>query len=565
MSIFNYMIGGLSIRNYLIIIGSVLLLSTLLILSIKAKKVELKAVLFLLYIMLVCICYYVIPSVKMISLYLLIPTSTITLIYLLMNYQKPLDPIWDVEFLTNKGKKILRGLARGVAVFGAAGSGKTASIIFTLMKHFAKANFSGIIYDFKNGELTELAVPLYGDRLKVIAVHDPKISIRVNPISPEYLNGEKDINEVVAVIMDNLIGSKDDFFKDSASSLLSAVILKFWFDHQEYCTLPHVISFILSIGFGNEESLEEGDNKFLQFKEFLTSNERVAIQASPFLLGLDSEKQTAAVLATLSNALRKISFPEAFWVLSKNEMDFNINDVKNNSIVSVLNEPKASRFLSPINATIIHSISKQMMVRGRAQSFIMLDEAPTIKLLNMAQIPATMRSFKVATIYCAQDIVQGYVQYGREGFKEIVSNLSTQFFGKSNDPDTSKFYEGYFELTKEATRSITQKGSGNIFSTESSTTTGEREVGKVRSFEFNQLKVGEFAMLSDGKNEIVKFQAPKLITGKIKESEDITKAIIQNNFTQIITEAKSLLISDIAKKEKPIEIESENHFITDEN
>ena len=549
IKILNYIFFGLSVRNWFVILSGIIVLSTLLIFCVKTKKIEIKAVLFLLYMILICAFYYAIPSLKFVGLYLILPTSIITLIFLLMKYQKPLDPIWDIKFLTNKGDQILRGLARGVAIFGAAGSGKTASIIYTIMKHFAKANFSGIIYDFKNGELTELAVPLYGDRLKVIAVHDPKISIRVNPISPEYLNGEKEVNEIVAVIMDNLIGSKDDFFKDSASSLLSAVILKFWFDHQEYCTIPHVISFILSLGFGSDEEDENNDdNKFLKFKEFLTSNERVAIQASPFLLGLDSEKQTAAVLATLSNALRKISFPEAFWVLSKNEMDFNINDPKNNFIVSVLNEPKSSRFLSPINATIIHSISKQMMVRGRAQSFIMLDEAPTIKLLNMAQIPATMRSFKVATIYCAQDIVQGYVQYGREGFKEIVSNLSTQFFGKSNDPDTSKFYEGYFELTKEATKSITQKGDGNIFGSKS-TTTGEREVGRVRSYEFNQLKVGEFAMLSDGKNEIVRFEAPKLITGKIPQSEKLHPQMIEENFTQIITEAKSLISQNLPEEE----------------
>ena len=271
----------------------------------------------------------------------------------------------------------------------------------------------------------------------------------------------------------------------------------------------------------------------------MTDNDRVAIQGSAFILGLASERQTASVLSTLANALRKISSPKTFWVLSGNEIDFDINSDENRSVISVLNEPKNSKFLSPINASIIHSISKQMMVRNRQPSFLCLDEAPTIKLLNMAQIPATMRSFQVGVIYCAQDIVQGIVQYGRDGFKEILANLSTQFFGKSNDPDTSKFYESYFELVKEKTKSISEKG--DFLSGGRTITTGEKEVSKYRASRFQNLKVGEFAMLSDGKNQIYHIQAEQITSEKILEKKEISNSMLNSNFTKIINEVKLLI------------------------
>lgn len=518
--------------------------------NIKVKLIGLSAIG-----LVVFVVYHFIPNAFLVFVLWFLPSVLVGGLLYLFSLPQKVNETWDVIFNTDKGQKVLKGLQRGVAIFGAAGSGKTASVIYTIMKHLGVQGFSGIIYDFKDGELTELAVPIFGERLKVVAIHQPHIGYRVNPLSPKYISGEKDVNEIVSVIMDNLtnsgVGQGDSFFKDSASSLLAAVILKFYFDHKGYCTLPHVISFILGLDFSVNEAQvkkfqslgEQAENKFAKLKDFLTKNDRVAIQASPFILGLASEKQTAAVLATLANALRKISFPEAYWVLSEDNLDLDINSEKTNSVISVINEPKSTKFLSPINATIIHTISKQMMVRNRKPSFILLDEAPTIKLLNMAQIPATMRSFNVATIYCAQDIVQGVVQYGRDGFKEIIANLSTQFFGKANDPDTAKFYEGYFELVKEKTKSVSRKGSdGDLFSWGTSTvTTGEREVSKIRANEFTKLGVGQFAMLSDGRSEIVKFPYPKLLTGAVIDKRDVTDAKMIQNFNKVANEVKFII------------------------
>src|SRR5690606_6275235 len=101
---------------------------------------------------------------------------------------------------------------------------------------------------------------------------------------------------------------------------------------------------------------------------------------------------------------------------------------------------------SPVIATILHTITKQMSVRRRIPSFLLMEEAPTIRLLNMHRIPATLRSNDITTIYILQDKIQNDMMYGEKGSRAILSNLSYQFFGKANDPETAKYYERFFEI-----------------------------------------------------------------------------------------------------------------------
>lgn len=488
--------------------------------------------------------FYPAYFVSQILPYLVAPSLVLGVLVGLLTLPEPVDELWDVKFLTNKGTKIIKNIKRGVLIFGAAGSGKTESPIYVIFRHLATQLFTGVFYDYKDGELTEIALPLFGDRLRVFQMHKAYEDARINVFSDKYISDEKDINETVNVLVKNLgDGKQDDFFKENATALLTAIVLKFHLDHKKYCTLPHIIAFILSVDFseatGEKDYLgKEAIDSFSKLKKFLMSNKRVAIQGSAFIMGLASERQTAAVLSTLANMLRKVAFPEAFWNLSGDTIDLDVNNETNDTVLSVVSEPKNDLFLTPIIATIIHTATKQMMVRDRKHSFLLLDEAPTIKLQNMAKIPATMRSFGVAVIYCAQDIVQGTVRYTRDGFKEIMANLGTQFFGKANDPDTARFYEGYFELIEKDQKSINKKGGGALFSTTSGTTISKKEVAKVRAFEFTKLKAGQFAFLSNGKNEMVKFNRLPIQREKIDTSLEVTKEKVLSNYNKILRDVQ---------------------------
>ena len=97
-----------------------------------------------------------------------------------------------------------------------------------------------------------------------------------------------------------------------------------------------------------------------------------------------------------------------------------------------------------------------------------------------------------------------------------MSNLSYQFFGKVNDPDTAKYYERFFEIVKMKTTSV-NKGFNLNFDTRN--TKGEKEVSKRRTDIFFKLNLGGLVAFSDGKEKKVQFklqlikkEMPKAIT-----------------------------------------------------
>src|SRR5690606_23642304 len=113
-------------------------------------------------------------------------------------------------------------------------------------------------------------------------------------------------------------------------------------------------------------------------------------------------------------------------------------------------------------------------------------------------------------LYVLQDKIQNDMMYGAMAGKAILSNLSYQFFGKANDPDTAKYYEQFFEIVKMPTLSVS-KNSG--LSLESRITKGEKEVAKRRASTFYGLRQGEFVVVADGRDRKVRFRRPEIVRG----------------------------------------------------
>lgn len=346
------------------------------------------------------------------------------------------------------------------------------------------------------------------------------------------------------------LNSQSDFFVKSASSLLSGIILKFSLDHPNLCYLPHVCAFIQAVDFSLK--VEEGKglkedayDTFAGLKKFLTSNDRVKMQASSFIMGLASERQTAGVISSLTNALREVSYPDAFWALSGNDLDFNINADGNRKVVAIINEPKNEAALNPLLATVIHSLTREMMQRNRKSSFLMMDEGVTLKIKNLSRLVATMASFKMAVVYCVQDKKQGESLYGDTKFKEIIANFSTLFFGRANESDTAKYYESYFEPKKIKTRSRSSGRGGT------STTVSEKEVPKYRAHEFTNLTTGKFAMINNGKSNMYQFKLlPNIKTEPLPDYDDALKFIVLQNYNKILKQVNDFAFELGLKEQK---------------
>ncbi len=425
----------------------------------------------------------------------------------------------------------LDNIRRGISIIGAAGSGKTESVVYKFMEHFSTHEFCGVMHDYKNFEITEMAYPLFQkSSIDFYIISFDPIHHRVNPIAPRYLPDEESVYEISRVLLENLLelresnnNSSSRFFKDAVEGLIGGLIWRLKTDYKDYCTIPHLIALYQYL---------DTDTLVDFLKADLTSK----AMADAFISGVGSDRQTAGVKSTLANAFKKISTKKIFMVLSADDIPLNVNSSRNPAVISIVNNPKKESSLSPVIATIMHTITKQMSERKQLPSFVLLEEASTIRLLHMHRIPATLRSYNIVTLYVLQDKIQNDMMYGDKASRAILSNLSYQFFGKANDPDTAKYYERFFEIVKKHTRSV-NKGYNLNFDTR--ITQGEKEVAKTRADAFYGLEQGEFIVFADGKDKRIQFKPPK-IKKELPPFKKINNDELNSNFLRIHSEVKSI-------------------------
>lgn len=474
-------------------------------------------------------------SMPYIILYIIVPALILIIVLYVFFHKegnKTLDKKYQIQFKVKSGRFKIDNIKRGASIIGSAGSGKTESVVFNFLRHFSKHAFSGVIHDYKNFELSEMAYPLFkATEIPFYIISFDTIYDRVNPIAPRYLENEESVNEVSRVLIENLLEQKESgssgatrFFNDAAEGLICGLIWKLKTSYPQFCSLPHLIAIY---------QLLDTDSLI----GFLESNTTSRAMADAFISGKDSDRQTAGVKSTLANAFKKISTQRIFMALSTDEVPLDINNKAKSGVISVVNNPKYETAYSPIIATIIHTITKQMSVRNSNPSFLMMEEAPTIRLLNMHRIPATLRSYNIATIYVMQDKIQNDMMYGDKASKAILSNLSYQFFGKVNDPDTAKYYERFFEIVKMKTTSV-NKGFNLNFDTR--VTKGEKEVSKQRADVFFRLKQGEFITFADGKDKKVQMILPKIEKTLPQKSVSFSQKELESNFEKIYCDVKSI-------------------------
>ncbi|EID75488.1 type IV secretory system conjugative DNA transfer family protein [Imtechella halotolerans] len=458
---------------------------------------------------------------------------TLIIIWSLLSNRKYKEEVsFRVRLKLANGRFQMSNIRRGICIIGAAGSGKTESVIYALLQHFSKYQFSGIIHDYKDCELTEIAWPLFRNRkIPFFIISFDEIRYRVNPISPIYLPNEESVHEISKVLIENLldhnptqVSGSNKFFTDAMEGLLAGLIWKLRTHYPSFCTIPHVIAIFQYL-----------DTKSLV--SFLNSDLTSKSMAGAFIAGINSDKQTAGVKSSLANVFKKISSKRLFMVLSKNEVPLQINHPHHKAIIAISNSPQYDAFYAPIIASIIHTAIKQMSVRHRDPSFLLMEEASTIKLPNMHRIPATLRSYNISTVYVLQDKIQNDILYGEKTSKAILSNLSYQFFGKVNEPETAKHYEQFFEIIKQPTLSVS-RSSG--FSLESRITKGEKEVAKRRSNSFFRLQTGEFIAFADGKDKKLRFPLPKIHKELPAKKALYSDHDIQLNFERIHREIQSI-------------------------
>ncbi|WP_130734470.1 type IV secretory system conjugative DNA transfer family protein [Flavobacterium sp. J27] len=449
-------------------------------------------------------------------------------------------------FQTKSGTILLENPYRGIYIQGGAGSGKSASVFEPIIQQIGQKGFTGILYDFKSPELTEkIYISYENTSVKVVNIDfkQPLFSERVNPIDPKYLVKSAIVLEYSQVVINNLLPEsikKPDYWSSNAKMILAGVI---WFlrnEHPQYCTLPHAISLILH---------NSADSLIAKISQDYEAGGMVASLRESIERG--AERTVAGMLSTLQNALSTLNSHDLFWILSSNDVDLHLNNKENPTFLCLGNDSTLPTTYTPAISLIITVALRQMNQPNQVKSVILLDEAPTIFIPNIEQIPATARSNKIATIFGVQDYAQLSDKYGEEKAQVIISNLGNQFFGRITNGKTAEMVQNLFSKTDKVfvSKSEGTGTSGKVIHLGSNTNQGTseniQERNRVKISDLVNLSQGEFyGIIAEGTPR--EFLKTQFLRNEIKgtyvnQKLPINNDIMKENYIRIVNECKEII------------------------
>ena len=533
----------LTLISKLILIVVVLVVSLLQFATLSSKiKFYIRILLFLIIQGLVYMFFTLLYSYSLpLHVVILVLSSLLSIIFLfitsttLLSETGKIDPVWSVKFpIRNSSPLIMQNIKRGIAIFGSAGSGKTESGFVPILKHAGERNIPCLCYDYKNGEITEIAHFFFQNstiKQATIIPHSPMYSDRVNPFLPKYIPTEQHLRQQTKLIFANL--KKVDNVKESGSSFfdkipeptLAAVIWRLKVDYPELCTLPHAVSLCLV-------------KTPTEIVDFISKNPYSRAIGSPLVDSLISENQVAGVKASLSLPLTDLALPTIFWVMSANDVDLDINNPDNPTFLSIVNDPRLERINAPFISVIISTAINSMQIRNRPASFLLFDEGTTFYIDGISKIPATMRSYNIATVFSTQDRALAKENYGDVITSSLLANLSYQMIGKANDPESVRYYKNISEEIEKRTTS--RSFTNSVIGGDTRTSEGTRETTKYKNQDFTGLKQGQFFVFADGKDKLYNFDLFPFKRLDLKVKHHITEKDLNDNFNRIMNEVKCL-------------------------
>ena len=451
----------------------------------------------------------------------------------------------SLNFKTSAGVINLANPFRGIYIQGGAGSGKSASIFEPIIKQIAEQEYTGILYDFKSPELTEKVRASYLDSIvefRNIDFKNAHQSDRINPIAPNYLSKSVIALEYSQTLVNNLIPEsikKADFWSNTTKMILSGVIWWLKEEHPKYCTIPHAISLLLHTD--TKTLLEEVSKNYEAGGMVATLRQSFEKEAG---------NQTAGILSTIQTAIAQLNSKDVFWILSGNDVDLNLNNPQKPTFLCLGNDSTLPQVYAPVISLIISVAMRQMNKPNQQKSVVLLDEAPTIYIPNIEQIPATARSNKIATIFGVQDFSQLVDNYGQDKAQIILANLGNQFFGRVTNGKTAEMVKNLF--SKEDRIFINKNTGtgtgGTIVHTQSNQSKGKSETiqerDRVKVSDLINLEPGEFyGIIAEGKpKEFLKTQfLEDFAENESNEKLAVTEQEMSENYYRIIEESKSLI------------------------
>lgn len=420
-------------------------------------------------------------------------------------------------------------------VYGGAGSGKTDSIGKPLLAEYIKHGFSGMVYDFKDFDLTLATKTL--TEIYFIETYKPKVytvsftelnnTNRFNPIKPSVINDEMIFMQLMNDLIDNYASDRNSTWYSGARGIFKGVALRFYRSYPDICTIPHIVNFICSSGKERIISFLQGDTDARK-------------QASAFIDSISSEKTAASYFSNLTNYLADLSVNKKIsYVLSGDEFDFNLIDPEDPKLLCLCNSNQVQSLISPLIGLMVTLSARKFTIENKVPFFYMLDEATTFKIPDFESMPSVLREYLCSFTLLTQSPSKIEKMYGSHDRASIEANFANQFFGRTKD---RLALQNFIYLFGKEKRIAVSKSKGQTSSGGTSTglTESEKSEEKYNIEFFTNLCPGEF-IGSASESNITDFQRQfQRYKYREKENRDMLKirgvsdSIIERNYIKIM-------------------------------
>ncbi len=381
-------------------------------------------------------------------------------------------PTFYQQFLKSNSSLYVADAQRGIAVIGAAGSGKTFSVIDPLIRSAFDQGFPMLLYDFKFPAQTKRAVAYAMKRGYTVRVFAPGFpeSETCNPL--DLLRDEEDAiaaGQLTQVISRNFDrggnASSDKFFEEAGDSLVEGILLvtkaiKTLTGEDKYCDLM-MAQAILSL-------------PNLPIRLEAASKDKLKVWTSRPLSQLisvkDSEKTAASIIGTAQRMFQRFlkrDFVGAFCGRTTLPLDLDGKQL----IVFGLDRNNRD-IVSPLLAAILHMVVTRNITRTVPRFdplIVALDELPTFYLPALVNWLNEGREDGFVGILGYQNIAQLEKVYGKELARAILGGTATKFIFNPQDPESAKLFSDYLgemEIKFNSKSRSTGKGGGSHSSNE---------------------------------------------------------------------------------------------------
>lgn len=372
---------------------------------------------------------------------------------------------WQVPHYKNKKKAKTFHVAdtqRGTAVIGAAGTGKTFSVIDPMIRSSLDQGFPTILYDFKYPAQTKRAAAYAaarGYKIRVFAPGFPE-TYTVNPL--DFLKDEEDAiasGQMAQTINKNMNsggGQKggDKFFEQAGDSLVEGIFLltkaipKLLVDFdpelfadakgqpnekaRSYCDLMTAQSIL---------SLDNVAERLFHAQQRGVIREWTSIPLSQVIATKDSEKTVASIVSTAIAVFQRF-LKKDFIGGFCGKTNLNL-DIDGKELVIFGLDRNNRDIVGPLLAAILHMTVNRNVSRVKPRKnplMCFIDELPTIYLPALTNWLNENREDGFNGVLGFQNMNQLIDKYGKEIAQTIVGGCATKFIFNPQEVDSAEAF-----------------------------------------------------------------------------------------------------------------------------